>query len=103
MCDVYTSIAPERYESTTRSIRLKGFVTSIRLENEYWGILNRMAQEEGLTAPQFICQFHEEVLAKRGDVQNLTSMLRVACAIYISQRGTTGGRQPAKERWPLLS
>jgi len=98
MCDVYSSMAPERYESTTRSIRLRGFVTSIRLENEYWEILEYMAQEEGATVPQFISDFYDEVLEKRGEVKNLTSMLRVACVIYI-RRGrnwrAAGREEPA--------
>lgn len=84
MCHVYSSTHPQRYESTTRSIRLQGFVTSVRLENEFWSILELVAGGQNLTVPQFICELHDEVLAEKGEVRNLASLLRVACARYLS-------------------
>lgn len=86
MCRIYASTEPSRYESVTRSIRLHGLVTSVRLETEFWEILEAMAGEEGLTAPQFITRLHDEVLAERGEVRNLASLLRVVCAVYLSRR-----------------
>lgn len=83
MCDVYSSTSPQRYQCTTRSIRLQGYVTSIRLENEFWGILDTLAAEQNMSAPQFISQLYDEVVEDRGEVGNHTSMLRVACAVYL--------------------
>jgi len=86
MCHVYSSTDPARYQCTTRSIRLQGYVTSIRLENEFWGILETLAAEQDMSAPQFISQLYDEVLAECGEMGNHTSMLRVACAVYLQKQ-----------------
>lgn len=91
MCYVYSSTNPQRYESSTRSVRLQGFVTSVRLENEFWGVLELLADDQNLTVPQFICELHDEVLAEQGQVHNLASLLRVACALYLRGRQQPGG------------
>lgn len=82
MCYMYASTDPSRYECTTRSVRLQGCVTSVRLENEFWEILEQIASGQQLSTAQFISQLHSEVVASRGEVPNLASLLRVACAVY---------------------
>lgn len=86
MCEVYASTPAERYESSTRSVRLSGFVTSIRLENEFWWILEKLSAEQHLTVPQFVTEIHDEVLARQGEVRNLASLLRVCCARYLERQ-----------------
>lgn len=86
MCRVYRSTEPGRYECTTRSIRLQGHVTSIRLENEFWDILESLARDQGLTGPQFISQLYNELMEDFGEVRNHTSMLRVACVVYLQNQ-----------------
>lgn len=83
MCHMYASADPAKYECTTRSIRLQGLVTSVRLENEFWDILNEIAAGQNLTTVQFISELHQEVMDIRGEVPNLASLLRVACAIHL--------------------
>ncbi len=83
MCEVYSSTPPQHYESTTRSVRLNGFVTSVRLENEFWDILERLCASQGMSVPQFISEIHDEVFARRGEIKNLASLLRVCCARYL--------------------
>lgn len=83
MCEVYSSTPQDRYDSTTRSVRLSGFVTSIRLENEFWSILEELTADQGLSVPQFITEIHDEVMARQGEVRNLASLLRVCCARYL--------------------
>lgn len=86
MCHVYASTDPQRYESATRSVRLQGSVTSVRLENEFWDILDDLATEQGMSAARFISKLYGEVIAEKGDVPNLASMLRVACAVHLHLR-----------------
>lgn len=98
MCHVYASTDPQRYDSTTRSVRLQGSVTSVRLENEFWEILDDLAADQGMSAGQFISKLYGEVFAEKGDVPNLASMLRVACAVHLHIRSTPAtdqGRQSA--------
>ncbi|MEZ5823779.1 MAG: ribbon-helix-helix domain-containing protein [Geminicoccaceae bacterium] len=89
MCDIYAGTDPALYEPVTRSLRLHGAVTSIRLERQFWAILDTIAAEESLTTPRFVTQLHDEVLERRGEVENFASLLRVICTAY-SARSTAG-------------
>lgn len=86
MCDFYVSADPILYESRTRTVRIRGVSTSIRLENFIWDILTRMAREEGMTTNALISTFHDEILLSRGDVQNFSSFLRVTCLRYLHRK-----------------
>ena len=46
MCEVFISADPQSYESRTRSVRLHGVVTSIRLENLFWQVLEEIARPD---------------------------------------------------------
>jgi predicted DNA-binding ribbon-helix-helix protein len=84
MCDIYTSADPIHYEQRTRSVRIHGMVTSIRLENLCWDILARIAAKDKMTTNQLICKLHEEIVARQGKVENLSSFLRISCMRYLS-------------------
>ena len=47
MCRIYAGTRPGEYEAVTRSLRLHGAVTSIRLEARFWAILDEMAAGRG--------------------------------------------------------
>lgn len=84
MCEIYVKADPILYELRTRSIRIHGIVTSIRLENLSWDILARIASRDGLTTNQLICQLYDEVILQQGKVSNFCSFLRVSCMRYLS-------------------
>ncbi len=92
MCSIYSWQDPARYELTTRSLRLDGFSTSIRLENAFWDVLERMAQSEGRSLSDLIARLHEEVVANRDGPVNFTSILRSSCLIFLerSDQGRMG-------------
>ena len=85
MCKVYSEQDPALYASTSRSLRLKGHVTSIRLENVFWDVLGRIAAEEGKSTSDFIATLNDEMAARGDTQQNFTSALRSACVIYLAQ------------------
>lgn len=85
MCHVFASQDPEIYRTITRSVRLNGFSTSIRLEALFWSILDQIAKKEGMSTARFISTLHDEVLELRGEVGNFTSLLRVTCASFIER------------------
>ena len=87
MCRIYAGTDPAEYEPVTRSLRIHGAVTSIRLEARFWAILDEMAEGEGFTTPRFIAKLHDEVLDLHGEVSNFTSLLRVVCAVHLGQPG----------------
>ncbi len=86
MCQIYAKTDPILYESRSRSVRIHGVITGIRLENLFWQILSNMAESEGMTTNQLIVKLHGEVGEHRGEVNNFTSFLRVTCLRYQSLR-----------------
>jgi len=87
MCRIYAGQDSDRFEPVTRSIRLSGYVTSIRLETAFWEILDNIAATQGLSTPQFVSKLHEEVVELRGGVSNFTSMLRTTCLLHLRGAG----------------
>jgi predicted DNA-binding ribbon-helix-helix protein len=79
MCHLFASQSPDSYAFETRSIRLNGQSTSLRLEKVFWEILEDIAVAEGMTVPRFISTLHQEILLLRGEVPNFTSHLRCIC------------------------
>lgn len=84
MCQVFISANPESYESRTRSVRLHGVVTSIRLENLHWEVLEEIALRDGMTVTQLISRLHDELVEARGGVGNFASFLRVSALRYMA-------------------
>jgi predicted DNA-binding ribbon-helix-helix protein len=72
------------YESRAHSVRLKGVVTSIRLENLYWAILAEISEANVMRTSQLIAKLYDEMLEVRRAVPNLASLLRVTCLRYLS-------------------
>ena len=95
MCHLFASQSQDSYAFQTRSIRLNGQSTSIRLENVFWEILEYIAAAEGMSVPRFISTLHQEILLLRGEVPNFTSHLRCIC---VTARSSVepGGRARAE-------
>ncbi|MDX5413846.1 MAG: ribbon-helix-helix domain-containing protein [Rhodobacterales bacterium] len=85
MCQIFAGQDPSRYEYITRRLRLNGQSTSIRLERAFWGIVDQMAQKDGVSTPAFVSKLHSEVLEQHGEVTNFTSLLRCACTIHLGE------------------
>ena len=90
MCQMFAGQDQERYESVTRSLRLNGQSTSIRLERSFWHIVDQIAAEEQLSTPAFISKLHAEVLEIHGEALNFTSLLRCACTIHLGEYEKSG-------------
>lgn len=85
MCETWTHSDPILYESRTRTVRIHGVLTSIRIENLMWDTLARMAAAEGYTTNALIVAFHDELVRHRGEVRNFASFLRVTCLRYMER------------------
>lgn len=82
MCRIFAGQDPDRYTLETRSMRLNGQSTSIRLEKSFWAILDEIADSEGLSTPAFVSRLHDEVLELYGEPKNFTSLLRCTCLVH---------------------
>lgn len=86
MCEYFVKADPIQYEQRSRTVRIHGVLTSIRLENMVWDILAEMAEAEGCTTNHLIVQFHDEILAHRGEVPNFASFLRVTGMRFLRRK-----------------
>ncbi|KPL52548.1 ribbon-helix-helix domain-containing protein [Prosthecomicrobium hirschii] len=85
MCQIFASLPPATYAFQTRSVRLGGHATSIRLELRFWQILEEIADQQGVTLPKFLTKLHDEILDRHGEVANFASLLRCACLTYLAE------------------
>jgi predicted DNA-binding ribbon-helix-helix protein len=85
MCRIFAGQDPNRYAYETRSVRISGYPTSVRLEARFWQIVEEIARAQGMTVGKFLSQLHDEALEIHGDVGNFASLLRCSCLIYLEQ------------------
>ena len=97
MCEYFVKADPILYEQRTRTIRIHGVLTSIRLENMVWDTLAEMAEAERCTTNSLIVQFHDEILAHRGEVPNFASFLRVTGMRFLRRKLTAAERAAPEE------
>ncbi|MCJ8309922.1 MAG: ribbon-helix-helix domain-containing protein [Rhizobiaceae bacterium] len=83
MCQLFIDADPELWASQTRSFRMDGMVTSVRLEEMFWLILESIGERDELTVPQLLHRLYNESLDAGHDVGNFTSFLRVCCLRYL--------------------
>jgi len=84
MCEIFISAKPESYASRTRSVRLHGVVTSVRLENLYWEVLEEIGLRDAMGVVQLIEKLYDELVEARGEVGNFSSFLRVCALRYMA-------------------
>ena len=87
MCHIFAGQNPDDYAYFTRSVRLAGHATSIRLEAKFWEILDTIASEQEISTPRFLSTLYDEALELRGELTNFSSLLRCAAVLYLEQRG----------------
>ena len=92
MCQLFAHQPQRDYESQTRSLRIDGHCTSIRLEMAFWDTLEEIAGKQDMSLAKFLSCLHSEVLDHCGKVHNFASLLR--CHRRVGQRGA-GGWEPA--------
>lgn len=84
MCKLFIEADPALWESTTRSVRIDGMVTSVRLENFFWHVLAEIGGRDGLATTQLIAKLYHEAIEVGHDGGNFTSFLRVCCGRYLA-------------------
>ena len=85
MCNLFAHQPQRDYECQTRSLRIGGHCTSIRLEISFWDTLEEIAAKQNMTLAKFVTTLHDEVLDHHGEVRNFSSLLRCSCLIWRSK------------------
>lgn len=82
MCELFIGADPTLWQSRTRSLRIDGVATSIRIETHFWETLEEIGARDGLSLAQLITKLWHEAMDADHDLGNFTSFLRVCCARY---------------------
>ena len=101
MCKLFIEADKTLWDNHSKSLRMNGMVTSIRLENFFWRILEGIAKRDGMTVNQLIMRLYDEAAEAGHDVDNFTSFLRVCCGRY--QALQISGDIPKEETTPIRS
>ena len=101
MCEIFIRASEKSYAPETRSLRLHGAATSLRLEQLFWQVLEEIAARDGMRVTQLIERLYDELVEYRGEAANFTSFLRVCCLRY--QLLQAEGRIPADAAVPIRS
>lgn len=84
MCRLFIGADTALWESVTRSLRIDGMATSVRLETFFWSVLEEIGERDGMTTNQLIARLHNESLEEGYDLDNFASFLRVCCGRYLA-------------------
>ncbi|MGE8151223.1 ribbon-helix-helix domain-containing protein [Pseudomonas vancouverensis] len=66
----------------SRSVRLNGFATCLRLEQVYWDILGEMAKANHCSVSTLLSHVDREVHLRHGGVRNFSALVRVVCVVH---------------------
>ncbi|MFB0980747.1 MAG: ribbon-helix-helix domain-containing protein [Alteromonadaceae bacterium] len=84
MCKLFVHVSSNLWRCRTKSLRINGLVTSIRLEMFFWDILEELSFRDKITVNQIITNLYLESLDAEHDIGNFTAFLRVCCSRYLS-------------------
>lgn len=101
MCEIFIRAHPDSYAPESRSLRLHGVATSVRLERLFWSVLEEIAARDDMRVTQLIERLYDELIEYRGEAANFTSFLRVCCLRY--ELLQVDGRIPADINVPIRS
>lgn len=99
MCQLFVGADPALWENETRSIRMEGMATSVRLEAFFWAVLEEIGARDRLSVSQLLQRLYRESLDEGHDLDNFASFLRVCCGRYLALQ--LSGDLPADARIAL--
>ncbi len=67
----------------SRSVRLNGLATCLRLEEVYWNILSEIASCNGCSINAVLSYVDREVHLRYGGVKNFSGLIRVVCVAHL--------------------
>ena len=77
------SVDLELSKPVSRSLRIEGYSTSVRLEAIFWRVLDSIARDEGLTTATLVGEIYRLHYTDSEHHKNFASLLRVICARHL--------------------
>ncbi|KQS98192.1 MULTISPECIES: ribbon-helix-helix domain-containing protein [unclassified Rhizobium] len=84
MCRLFIGADPALWQGVTRSVRIHGVATSIRLESFFWSVLEDIADRDHMSVGRLIGKLYGESVEEGHALENFTSFLRVCCSRYLA-------------------
>ena len=84
MCQLFVGADTNLWENQTRSMRIDGMATSVRLEEFYWQVLTEIGARDDLSVGQLVTRLFLETTEAGHDPENFASFLRVCCGRYLA-------------------
>lgn len=78
----------------SKSVRLNGFATCLRLEAVYWNVLAAIARANACSINALLSYIDREVHLRYGGVKNFSGLVRVVCVVHL-QSGQQGAAPDA--------
>jgi len=95
MCKLFSELDSTSYAVQTRSIRIGCHVTSIRLENLFWDMLEDIAAQENMSLGKLLTKLNDEFIEAVEGVINFTALVRCVCiqhAVKLQDFDSSGTR-----------
>ncbi len=67
----------------SKSVRLNGFATCLRLEAVYWNVLGAIARANACSINALLSYIDREVHLRYGGVKNFSGLVRVVCVVHL--------------------
>ncbi|KQB54319.1 hypothetical protein AQS70_07625 [Pseudomonas endophytica] len=71
----------------SKSVRLNGFATCLRLEKVYWDVLSDISQGNDCSINALLSYIDREVHLRHGGVKNFSGLIRVVCVMHLMKAG----------------
>jgi len=72
----------------SRSVRLNGFATCLRLEEVYWEVLSDISRINSCSINTLLSYIDREVHLRHGGVKNFSGLIRVVCVMHLLKMGS---------------
>ncbi|MFJ3484059.1 ribbon-helix-helix domain-containing protein [Pseudomonas sp. NPDC090202] len=73
----------ELAQPQSRSVRLNGLATCLRLEEVYWNVLSEIARCNDCSINAVLSYVDREVHLRYGGVKNFSGLIRVVCVAHL--------------------
>lgn len=71
----------------SKSVRLNGFATCLRLEEVYWDVLSDISQGNDCSINALLSYIDREIHLRHGGVKNFSGLIRVVCVMHLLKAG----------------
>ena len=83
----------------SKSVRLNGFATCLRLEEIYWDVLSDISQCNACSINALLSYIVREIHLRHGGVKNFSGLIRVVCVMHLMKTGQSSGDVVPERIW----